>query len=203
MPRTKEQFAAMRRSTNEKILSAAIKLFSRKGVFNVTIQEIANEAELSVGLLYRHYKTKDSIFAALVQMAIDGLKQAGEQFDGEPVDVIKCWTKEVLNDISKNDEFVQFMHILSPTSVADGSFPKRETILEANKYFQHQITEVITRGQYNGAFREGNPVGMAQYLLTIVTGLCSMKLALKDSFVIPTPAMITTFLLKEEYNVYE
>jgi hypothetical protein len=44
---------------------------------------------------------------------------------------------------------------------------------------------------------------MAQFFLTTVGGMAGMKLALKGDFIVPTPEMITAFILKEEYNVYE
>jgi AcrR family transcriptional regulator len=203
LPRTKEQFEAMRNATNEKILSAATALFSQKGVAGTGVQEIADAASISIGLLYRHYKTKDDIFGALVQKAVSGLMEIGGEFDGDPVEVIKWWAKDVLHDISKNDEFVQFMHILSPSFIVDDNFPGKKELMDANTNFQNEIAGLIERGQARNVFKEGNPVGMAQFFLTIVGGLCSMKLALKEKFILPEPRELTAFILKEEHNLYE
>lgn len=61
MPRTKEQNETMREVARVKIHSAAIKLFSQKGFAAAGVQEIYDTANISMGLVYRHYKTKDDI----------------------------------------------------------------------------------------------------------------------------------------------
>jgi AcrR family transcriptional regulator len=203
MPRSKELSESMRAATNQKILSAAIFLFSEKGFAATSVKEIAEMAGISVGLLYHYYKTKGDVFGELVQTAVAGLNEVENFFNGEPVFTIKAWAEEIISDISKGDEFVRFMHILSPTHVADDKFPGRTKLIEANITFQNSLAGLIERGQGSGAFREGDALGMAQFFLTMVGGMCSMKLALKDDFVLPSTTMMTAFLLKEEYNIYE
>ncbi|WP_132383687.1 TetR/AcrR family transcriptional regulator [Muricomes intestini] len=42
--------------------------------FGVTgVQDIADEAGISIGLLYRHYKTKEEFFSGVVSYAVEGL----------------------------------------------------------------------------------------------------------------------------------
>jgi TetR/AcrR family transcriptional regulator len=50
----------------EEIITAASKLFSKKGYENVSMEEIANEVELSKSTLYFYFKDKDSLFLAVV-----------------------------------------------------------------------------------------------------------------------------------------
>jgi len=60
---------ALRAATKEKIHSAATVLFARKGLAGTGVQEIADMADVNVGMLYRYYKTKDDIPDSLPQMA--------------------------------------------------------------------------------------------------------------------------------------
>ncbi|MCJ7579035.1 MAG: TetR/AcrR family transcriptional regulator [Candidatus Aminicenantes bacterium] len=46
------------------ILEAAIKVFSKKGLNNTKISDIAEEAAIGKGTLYEYFKSKDEIFAA-------------------------------------------------------------------------------------------------------------------------------------------
>ncbi len=48
-------------NTKEKIYNTSIKLFRIKGFDNVTIQDIAKAANISVGLFYNYYKSKNDI----------------------------------------------------------------------------------------------------------------------------------------------
>src|SRR5215470_851175 len=57
--------------TND-ILEAARQIFESKGFLNTTLQDVAKEAEISVGLIYRYFDSKEDIFASL---ALKGAKQ--------------------------------------------------------------------------------------------------------------------------------
>lgn len=54
-----------KRQRKEMILEAARKLFQERGFLNVTISDIAEAAELSIGTLYLYFKNKDDIYAGL------------------------------------------------------------------------------------------------------------------------------------------
>lgn len=49
------------KKTKEKIYNTSIKLFKSKGFDNVTIQDITKAANVSVGLFYNYYKSKNDI----------------------------------------------------------------------------------------------------------------------------------------------
>lgn len=66
MPQTKEQFEEIRNKTREKIQLATMQLFVQKGYISTNVQEIADLADISIGLLYRHYKGKEELFNELV-----------------------------------------------------------------------------------------------------------------------------------------
>jgi TetR/AcrR family acrAB operon transcriptional repressor len=63
--RSKEDAA----ETREKILTAALEVFSRKGYSRATFVDIAKEIGLSKGAVYWHFKTKPDLLAALIQQA--------------------------------------------------------------------------------------------------------------------------------------
>lgn len=47
------------------ILESAKRSFESKGFLKTTLQDVANEAEISVGLIYRYFQSKEDIFASL------------------------------------------------------------------------------------------------------------------------------------------
>lgn len=46
----------------KEIQSAAMQLFVQKGYGSTNVQDIADTAGISIGLLYRHYKSKETLF---------------------------------------------------------------------------------------------------------------------------------------------
>lgn len=64
------------------ILESACRIFEAKGFLNTTLQDVAKEAEISVGLIYRYFQSKEDMFASLA------LKGA-EQFDDKVVEILR------------------------------------------------------------------------------------------------------------------
>ena len=53
---------------DERIVAAAIKVFSEKGYTATSVQDIAQEAQISRGPLYYRYKTKKELFIAALEV---------------------------------------------------------------------------------------------------------------------------------------
>lgn len=62
--------------TREKLLGAARAVFGRRGYIDATITEIAQEAGLSVGGLYRYFDSKQALFVAVIAELDDELFRA-------------------------------------------------------------------------------------------------------------------------------
>ena len=208
MAKMEERNEALRAVTREKILSAATVLFARKGLAGTGVQEIADMADLSVGMLYRHFKTKDDIFGALLEKAIVDMKAFSKIIEGgniPPVDLIKISARTLIEKISNDDEYLHFQKLLSraaddiPYSLPHMTGPMLEYVHD----FQGKLANVIEQGQNDGTFRQGCANGMANLFLAAIQGLCAWKLANKDRYVSPAPQMLTAFLLKEEFNIYD
>lgn len=70
-PKSNEQFAAMRRESQEKIEAAALRLFAEKGFHNTSISAIAKAAGISKGLLYNYYDSKEDLLKSLIEHVIE------------------------------------------------------------------------------------------------------------------------------------
>ncbi|WP_250003211.1 TetR/AcrR family transcriptional regulator [Actinoplanes sp. M2I2] len=72
MPRVSEDHLTARR---EQILTAARACFLRKGLHNTSMQDLIKEAGLSVGAVYRYFKSKDDIIAAIAEGVVGGINR--------------------------------------------------------------------------------------------------------------------------------
>ena len=68
MPRTKEQFEKIRQKTKSKILNTALKLFANKGYANTSISEIAKTANISKGLAYNYFASKEMLVEEVIKI---------------------------------------------------------------------------------------------------------------------------------------
>ena len=62
-------------STRERILDAALNIFSRKGYHDTRLDEIVEESHTSKGSIYFHFPNKERLFLALVDQFADLLER--------------------------------------------------------------------------------------------------------------------------------
>ena len=68
---TRSERRALR--TRNRLLSAALSLFSKNGLDATTIEEITERADLGKGTFYRYFQNKEEVVLALVEESIDRL----------------------------------------------------------------------------------------------------------------------------------
>ncbi len=57
----------------ENVSNCALELFSRKGYYQTSIEDIANEANVSKGLFYHYYTSKEELFEEIVIESIESI----------------------------------------------------------------------------------------------------------------------------------
>ncbi|EGG32116.1 TetR/AcrR family transcriptional regulator [Paenibacillus sp. HGF5] len=200
MPRTKEQYEEMRNATRQKIQSAGMRLFVQKGFGSTNVQDIADAAGISIGLLYRHYKTKESLFNELVEFALNGLTQIIQTFEDadSPKKLMTQFVDEIYHDMQDGEELANLLILMNQLFFSgDGANRKQAEVLEVNGRLLRSTAALIKKGQESGDFRSGDPQEMAVLFYSALQGLADMKVILKNNFVMPSPSVLTLFLFKE------
>ncbi|GGA75263.1 TetR/AcrR family transcriptional regulator [Amphibacillus sp. MSJ-3] len=199
MPRTEEQFEAMRIATRDKIHSSAIKLFAKKGFAATSVKDIAEGAGISIGLMYRHYKKKEDLFYELVTYATKGLERLVERFQSEesPVELIQQFTLEILNDLDKDDEYAQFHMLMNQSLTMENQSLQLQNLNKISEELIQQTTRLIEKGQKLGQFREGSPSELALFYFASIQGMTMFKLLKNEQFVTPNIKIVTAFLMKD------
>ncbi|MGW7827968.1 TetR/AcrR family transcriptional regulator [Staphylococcus shinii] len=199
MPRTKEQYEAMRIVTRNKIHSAAIKLFAKKGYAATSVKDIAEEARISTGLMYRHYQKKEDLFNELVTYAAEGLDRVAKRFksNDSPVELIQQFTLEILNDLEKDDEYAQFHMLMNQSSTIEDPSPQIKHLNKQSEAMLHQTARLIERGQRIGQFKQGNTIKMAFFYFASIQGLAMMKITMSEKFITPSLEIIISFLIED------
>ncbi len=81
---------------HEKIINAAYEEFMEYGFADASMRRIASAAGMSASGLYKHFPSKEDMFAALVEPAYNGLKEAYEGMADEEIDSVDESLKDVL-----------------------------------------------------------------------------------------------------------
>lgn len=81
-PRTKAQNEEIRQQTRQQIMDAAFELFANNGFAKTSISAIAKKADVSKGLIYHYFESKEAILEGI----FDQLVELGEELLNFPND---------------------------------------------------------------------------------------------------------------------
>jgi AcrR family transcriptional regulator len=110
MRRTKEEAE----QTRQKVMEAALKLFSRNGYSQTTLAMIATEAGYSRGPIYWHFRNKDELYEAVLgfsQAPLQRLVEQAEQGD-DALTTLECFIDEWFRLLIEDRWYRQSFEIL-------------------------------------------------------------------------------------------
>ncbi len=84
-PRSKYQFEEIRENRKALIMRAALDLFAKNGYHTTSINHIAEKAQISKGLLYNYFKSKEELLKEIINQ---GLTSVGDLMDPDHDGVI-------------------------------------------------------------------------------------------------------------------
>lgn len=148
----------------EQILAAAVELFSQRGFKGTTTKEIARAVGVSEAMVFRHFATKDDLYAAILdaKACIDGTHvfpwEGNEKLQKAVAekDDFAVFYHIALDAMNKHHEDVAFMRLLFYSALEEHDL--------AERFFQEFVKQVydfiggyIASRQADGAFRELDP----------------------------------------------
>src|SRR5665647_1208126 len=94
----------------QEMLAAALDLFSQKGYYNVSMHEIAAQAEFSIGTLYKFFHNKEDLYKALVREQCDRVEEAivrAIEQPGDEVEILRNYVRAKTEWFRHNLPFVR------------------------------------------------------------------------------------------------
>ncbi len=183
MRKTKEEAAI----TRQRLLQAALSVFSEKGYAAATLEEIAQEAELTRGAIYWHFGDKAGLYNALLaaysSRAGDVLQQAALE-GGSLLEILKRIFVQLLSAVEEDDKLRAVIEIsLFKTGSAPELEPGRQERLEAGVTLLNTITGGMQDGISAGDLRSDlEAVDMARAFLSFQNGAIQLFLTDPKTF---------------------
>lgn len=148
----------------EQILQTAVELFSQKGFKGTTTKEIATRAGVSEAMVFRHFASKDDLYAAILHNK--GCDEGVHKFPWEEntalfqameqKDDVAVFYHLAFDALNKHQQDVGFMRLLFYSALEEHEL--------AERFFGEFITRIyefigsyILQRQHDGAFREMDP----------------------------------------------
>ena len=107
-----------------RILEVAQKAFARSGA-NTSLDDIAKQAEVGAGTLYRHFPTRDALLEAVYRAEVEKLAAAERELSGKlpPAEALRAWMLLFVDYIAAKQIIASALNTLvgGPSKVYEGS----------------------------------------------------------------------------------
>lgn len=156
----------------KEIVEATMELTAEYGIKKVTTQAIANKVGIAQPTIFRHFKSRDAIFAAVIGWIAENLFKAissglnpNEQADEQ----LRKLLQRQLSFINKHRAipkvlFSDLLHLESPKLKA--------SLQEVMNRYISRVTQLLQQGQETGVFRQDLDVDQtARYIAALIQGL--------------------------------
>jgi TetR/AcrR family fatty acid metabolism transcriptional regulator len=138
---------------HQKILHAAIKVFSEKGFYNSRVSEIAKEADVADGTIYLYFKNKDDILISLFEEEFGKFVQNMQAELGkekDPLQKIKRFAITHLSIVTKHPHLGEVMGV----EVRQSTKFMKEYVNKPFIEYLNIIRSVVIEGQEEGLLRK-------------------------------------------------
>lgn len=175
--------------SKQKIMKAAMDVFSRKGYAKANIREIARTAGISVGGVYLYFRNKEELYRSLINERMLDIGSKTETIAGKTQSASEALSHFLglhVENALKHKEFI-LLHIREHGFTFG--------VQEKKNFFRKQrelVERLIQRGIRTGEFRKCNADDMAKVIMGSLRGVI-LSMALDDDVHI-TPQMMNEFI---------
>ena len=157
--------------TRKRIVAAAKKLITENGFENVSIEDIAKEAEVSTGSFYTYFKKKEDVIEELNQLSFYHLSEiTNEMKDKGLDDRLKYYCREFLAEIERVGIEICRQWIRNNITPVNMEISGKETTKYNHDYLA--MKSLLEEGIRRGELTVDTPVDeMAFYINTQLYGL--------------------------------
>jgi TetR/AcrR family transcriptional regulator, transcriptional repressor for nem operon len=164
-------------STRDHIVEAADQLFYRQGYEHTSFSDIAVAVQISRGNFYHHFKSKDEILNAVIDVRLANTREKLAQWEIEgkqPADRIRSFIHILIANRAEIKRYGCPVGTLS-TELAKLNHPSQD---EANTLFR--LFRSWLRRQFTLLGREADADGLAMHLLARCDGVATLANAFHD-----------------------
>lgn len=152
------------------IIDKAVELFAKKGYAETKIGDIAKAADMSVGLMFHYFESKEKLFEEIVRYGANATNTPREMNFENPLDYFEGFLKMLFHYVKEQPRIMYLFVIMGRMQHGEGITPHIKEIAESVNQIE-QSAEVIAAGQQYGYFREGDPYLLAFTFWSCIQGV--------------------------------
>jgi AcrR family transcriptional regulator len=201
MPRTDQKNQLIKDARRTEILRAASRVFAKKGFAAAKINDIAHEAKLSHGLVYHYYRTKDDVFAAILEDKLEHMRVAMAEDDNEQGSAVERMHASITRWLAKTQEEPEMGLMIAQALLSDSLTPAiRDMLSEHAKVTFEESVKRLRLGQRRGEIgKHASAEELATSVMCLMRGLALTTLVPHGvAFSPPSAATVMRLLVGQE-----
>ncbi|MBT8371370.1 MAG: TetR/AcrR family transcriptional regulator [Deltaproteobacteria bacterium] len=160
----------------QQIMVAAKRVFSDKGFNRATMEDIAQEAELSPGTLYLYFKNKEELYASLslriLQYLLIRVEHVNDDKDAGPNEKLKS-LMDAMYDVYEFDPLIiiNMFHLQSSETLKNLSPQLMDQIKDLSRKSLGSIAKIFQDGVDQDLFVDHHPNALADTFWSLFSGV--------------------------------
>lgn len=180
------------------IIQATLDLFVERGYYGTKTSQISKRADISEGLLFHYFPTKEILLEELINIGLEGMRMPMQIEAENGLDFFSQFTTMLFLQVEKNP-FIAKMFVFMGHVVLAEEIPERLRKLAASvdtiTYSQGRVEE----GQRDGSIRRGDAMALSNMYWCAVHGMME-QYALHPEIPLPEADWIVAMLKSEDEN---
>lgn len=177
---TREEQKEQRRND---ILAAGLELFVRKGYAATKITDIAKAANMSTGLLFHYFESKEKLYEALLEIGISG-PQSMLQIDAkDPLQFFEKAVSMILESLTGHPLSANLFILMLQAAYMEQQTERVQELIKQVMVYEDCVP-IIKLGQSMGEFKQGDPLALSLTFWCAVQGV-AMSFARDHSLPLP------------------
>jgi AcrR family transcriptional regulator len=148
------------------VLQAAHELFAERGPDDVRMEEVAQRAGVGVGTIYRRFRSKEELFAAVSKAACSATHETLRAATTIVADPIAKLRALIVVQYQRNAEQAELLAVRQQANTHYTSGFDQQQLYQA---LHMLVMDTISEGQHAGLVRQGNPAILASLCLELLS----------------------------------
>lgn len=188
----KEQKEARKRQ----IIQATLDMFVERGYYGTKTSQISKRADISEGLLFHYFPTKEILLEELINIGLKGMRMPMQIEAENGLDFFSQFTTMLFLQVEKNP-FIAKMFVFMGHVVQAEEIPERLRKLAASVDTITYSRGRVEEGQRDGTIRKGDAMALSNMYWSAVHGIME-QYALHPEIPLPEADWIVAMLRSEE-----
>ncbi len=177
--------AQQRDEQRARILAIALAEFVQLGFQGTSTRSITRKAEVSSGLLFHYFPSKEAVYEELIRIGCEHLAFDPDAALADPIGFLRSNVEQTFEMLRQQPDTALFFLLLDQAQRNRGITPAIDALLDDHQIID-QTAPIFEAGQRLGLIRDGDPLALSLAFWSVLQGI-AQEVANRPNLPLPDP----------------